>query len=156
MKRKCFIASPFFCPEEVERIDKIQKLLTDHGFDFFSAKEECYFQPDAEGKISETDKRNVFKNDCAGIDSSDFMIVIGGSRIHTDPDNPYKGYDTGTFIEMGYALARRMPIIYFNESNDGLKRNLMVAGAAHFYARTFDDLVTIISLMDQSYGEDVE
>lgn len=109
---KVYLASPFFNEEQIERIEMVEKLLDENGFDVFSPRKEVLITKES----TQDDMINAFKADVENIDDCDFMLAI------------LDGHDTGTLFETGYAYAKNKPILYFNETRPEEKGpNLMLA-----------------------------
>lgn len=108
---KVYLASPFFKPEQIERIEFIEKLLEEYGYKVFSPRKEFVVKPDA----SSEDRKKGFNGNCEAIDKCDFVLAV------TD------GKDMGTIWEAGYAFAKNKPILYFAETLGNNDFNLMLA-----------------------------
>jgi nucleoside 2-deoxyribosyltransferase len=114
MAKRVYLAAPFFNDEEVERVEHIAHILRDtHGLDVFSPKEH---QLEGVEYMSEPWRDAVFANDVMNIHKADLVVAI------------YDGKDEGTMVEIGYALANRIPIVVFHETDTGA--NLMATEAA--------------------------
>lgn len=111
---KVYLASPFFNEEQIERIEYIENLLEELGFEVFSPRKELVIKPDDTAL-----KREVgFSNNCDGITNSDFVLAV------TD------GKDMGTIWESGYAYGKGIPVLYFAETLGDNAFNLMLAQSA--------------------------
>lgn len=111
---KAYIASPFFNPEQLERVQFIERLLDKVGIEKFSPRVDTYVKPDS----NDNERRTAFFANLKGIDVADFIIVV------TD------GKDVGTIFEAGYACAKQIPILYFAETLGDKPFNLMLAQSA--------------------------
>ncbi|KGX90743.1 nucleoside deoxyribosyltransferase [Pontibacillus halophilus JSM 076056 = DSM 19796] len=109
-----YLAAPFFNEEQIERVEFVHRLLNEKGLDVFSPKEhdmsELMF-------MSDKWRDAVYANDVINILKCDVMVAI------------YDGNDAGTYFEIGYATAHRIPVIVFNETT--MKANLMITESAH-------------------------
>lgn len=125
MQKRVYLAAPFFNDEEIERVEKVAKVLRDaHGLDVFSPKEN---QLEGTEYMSQPWRDAIFANDCTNIHKADIMVAI------------YDGNDAGTYFEIGYAYANRIPIIVYNEKDD--LANLMVTESARAWIGTHSELV---------------
>jgi nucleoside 2-deoxyribosyltransferase len=122
--RTCYIASPFFNPEQLERVEWIKSVLEQQDIKYFSPKDECICPPDA----TIAQRQKVFSDNVEHILSTDFTFCI------TD------GKDIGTIWEAGYAYAAKKPIFYFAETLNGAQFNLMLAMSG---ARVFTDRAAV-------------
>lgn len=124
-KHHCYIAAPFFNPDQITRVALVETLLEKHGFTYFSPRKQS-----AIGPISDHDVRKAaFKMNVDGIDDAEFLIAI------TD------GKDMGTVFEAGHAYATNIPIIYvaFTLGKDGMF-NLMLSESGVAACRTVEEL----------------
>lgn len=108
---KVYLASPFFKPEQIERIEFIENTLEENGYTVFSPRKEFVVKPDATSE----DRKKGFQGNCNAIDNCDFVIAV------TD------GKDMGTIWEAGYAYSSGIPILYFAETLGNNDFNLMLA-----------------------------
>lgn len=106
-----YLASPFFRPEQIERVEFIENILEDCGYTVFSPRKEFVVKPNA----SSEDRKKGFAGNCEAIDKADFILAV------TD------GKDMGTIWEAGYAFAKHKPILYFAETLGNNDFNLMLA-----------------------------
>lgn len=114
-----YLAGPFFTREQSKQQDIIEI--------FMDLANKTYFSPRLDaGKLpnnpTQEEMREVFLADLEGIDNCDMLFA----------NISYK--DTGTCVEIGYALANDIPVILFwDEDNhqDGAKLNLMLVGAVN-------------------------
>ena len=106
-----YLASPFFKPEQIERVEFIENILEHYGYNVFSPRKEFVVKANA----SSEDRKKGFKGNCKAIDACDFVIAV------TD------GKDMGTIWEAGYAYSSGIPILYFAETLGNNDFNLMLA-----------------------------
>ena len=132
MNKKVYLASPFFNADQVAIRDEVKSLLDKYGFDVFSPGHDNLIPSDG----TQDQLINGFRRNLSEIDKCDFMVAVGN------------GYDTGTIIEIGYAYKSKIPVVYFNNSNDGKTRNLMLAGASFMSAESYAELDLILSVID--------
>lgn len=112
---KAYIASPFFNPEQLDRVRFIEGSLDKVGIEKFSPRLDTYVKPDS----NDSERRKAFFENLKGIEQADFIIVV------TD------GKDVGTIFEAGYACAKQIPILYFAETLGDKPFNLMLAQSAN-------------------------
>lgn len=126
MQKRVYLAAPFFNDEEIERVEKVAYILRNtHGLDVFSPREN---QLDGVTYMSQPWRDAVFANDCTNVFKADLMVAI------------YDGNDAGTYFEIGYAYANRIPIVVFNEKDE--LANLMVTESARAWLTTASDLIS--------------
>lgn len=111
---KVYLASPFFNEEQIERIEFIENLLEDAGYNVFSPRKAFIVKPNA----SKEERSKGFKGNCSELDSCDLVLAV------TD------GKDMGTIWESGYAFAKQKPVLYFAETLGNNLFNLMLAESA--------------------------
>jgi len=85
--RDVYIAAPFFKPEHIVQVERIENALRECGFSFFSPRFDCRYRPGDPDIVAD---RAFFLNKLH-IDTCKFMIA----------DLTYK--DMGTSWELGYA-----------------------------------------------------
>lgn len=109
---KIYLAGPFFNEEQEERIDYIEGLLEKHHCDVFSPRQASKITKGC----SQQDMIDTFNGNVDHIDNADLVLAI------------LDGNDTGTMFEVGYAFAKDIPTLYFNETRPEDKGpNLMLA-----------------------------
>lgn len=109
---KVYLAGPFFNEEQEERINYLEDLLDKHNFSVFSPRQASRIKPGC----SQEDMIKTFEGNTFNIDSADFVLAV------------LDGNDTGTMFECGYAYAKKIPVLYFNETRPVDKGpNLMLA-----------------------------
>ena len=136
-RHHCYIAAPFFNPDQITRVALVETLLEKHGLTYFSPRKQS-----AIGPISDPDvRRAAFRMNVAGIENAEFLIAI------TD------GKDMGTIFEAGHAFASDIPIIYvaFTLGKDGMF-NLMLSESGKAACRTVEELEAAI-LGEEIYYE---
>lgn len=129
MKKLVYLASPFFNEEQINRIEKVERLLENRAeYQLFSPRKEILLVPDS----SEEDRNHAFRKNVETINDSDLVICI------TD------GKDIGTIWEAGYAYAKNKQILYFCETLGGNPFNVMLAKSAYGIATSFEQLKNMI------------
>lgn len=111
-----YTASPFFNPEQEERLESLQALLEIYGYTYFSPHiDGIDLKPDA----SQEEREKVFKENIYGISNAEQIFAV------TD------GRDMGTIFESGAAYSLNIPIHYFAETlPEGATFNVMLALSA--------------------------
>ena len=130
MIKRVYLAAPFFTEEQIHLRDTIRIILTHKNFNVYSPGDENLITDDSTAE----EQQNAFKTNLREIDNCDFVIAIGND------------YDTGTMIEIGYAFKANKPVIYFNNSNDGKRRNLMLADASFISCKSLGELYALLML----------
>lgn len=114
-----YLAGPFFTDKQ---------LIQQKGIEtFMNLSNKKYFSPRLDaGKLPKTPKleemKKVFLADLDGINNCKTLFA----------NISYK--DTGTSVEIGYALAKNIPVVLFwdkNSHQDNSKINLMLVGACN-------------------------
>lgn len=109
---KVYLAGPFFNEEQIERIEFIETLLETYDFDIFSPRQASLIKPGC----SQEEMMKTFEGNVTHIDNADFVLAV------------LDGNDAGTMFECGYAYAKNIPVMYFNETRPEDKGpNLMLA-----------------------------
>lgn len=136
-KQNCYVAAPFFNPDQITRVALVETLLEKHGLTYFSPRKQSAIGPISSPEV----RKKSFEMNIEGIETSDFVIAI------TD------GKDMGTIFEAGHAFASGIPVIYvaFTLGKDGLF-NLMLAESGKAACRTIEELESAI-LGEQIYYE---
>jgi nucleoside 2-deoxyribosyltransferase len=109
--KKVYIASPFFSQIAIEEVETVKEVLRELGIKFFSPKDDNRISPDADFEA----RQKGFERNIREIDKCDFMIANTRDK------------DIGTSVEIGYALAKKKPVILFTPQLKGLSINLMLA-----------------------------
>ena len=109
---KVYLAGPFFNEEQEERINYLEDLLDKYNFSIFSPRQASRIKPGC----SQEDMIETFKGNTLNIDNADFVLAVLDDK------------DVGTVWETGYAYAKKIPVLYFNETRPADKGpNLMLA-----------------------------
>lgn len=103
---RVYLAAPFFTLAQLWIVEQTRMQLQNFGLDVFSPYHDVGLGP----------AEKVVKADLQGLRDADFVFAI------------VDGLDAGTLVEIGYALARDMPVVAYceNESEEDLK---MLAGS---------------------------
>ena len=111
-----YLAGPFFNQDQLDMQEKIEEMMVLHGKTCFSPRKDAGTLPKNATKEQMLD---VFKADLEAIKSCKCLFANVSFR------------DTGTSVEIGYALSRDIPIVlYWNDKiHDSDHVNLMIAMA---------------------------
>lgn len=124
--KKIYLASPFFNSEETNKLEMVKTILRDKGLDVFVPNE--HQNPQLEFGSLEW-RAATFKSDVDAIDNCDVMVAINCQGNYDD---------AGTMWEIGYAFAKGIPVVVFN--NTGKTINLMIADSLHSLLTSYDEL----------------
>lgn len=124
--KKIYLASPFFNSEETNKLEIVKTILRDKGLDVFVPNE--HQNPQLEFGSIEW-RAATFKSDVDAIDNCDVMVAINCQGNYDD---------AGTMWEIGYAFAKGIPVVVFN--NTGKTINLMIADSLHSLLTSYDEL----------------
>ena len=124
--KKIYLASPFFNSEETNKLEIVKTILRDKGLDVFVPNE--HQNPQLEYGSLEW-RAATFKSDVDAIDNCDVMVAINCQGNYDD---------AGTMWEIGYAFAKGIPVVVFN--NTGKTINLMIADSLHSLLTSYDEL----------------
>lgn len=92
--KQIYIASPFFTPKQLAKVDEVEKLIYESGLRYYSPRADGILkQMTPEERKAQAGK--IFKLNCGNIIHADAVLAI--------LDEP----DTGTHWEMGFAYAIR-------------------------------------------------
>ena len=121
--KRIYLAGGWFTPEQEELHSRIYNAIKDK----FNV-----FNPKIEGEIDDTtthDKMSkILIGNIEGIKQADLVLVI------------YDYKDTGTIWEAGFSYAYDKPILYYSETLNGKKFNLMLAKTGNYVANV-DELL---------------
>ena len=124
--KKIYLASPFFNSEETNKLEIVKTILRDKGLDVFVPNE--HQNPQLEFGSLEW-RAATFKSDVDAIDNCDVMVAVNCQGNYDD---------AGTMWEIGYAFAKGIPVVVFN--NTGKTINLMIADSLHSLLTSYDEL----------------
>lgn len=145
-KARVYLAGPFFSPEQIDRVERVEKALENNPF------VEAYFSP----RLNQVEtlqfgskewRQAVFAQDINNIDLATVVVAIADMEVIAnveDFDNYSMGTvtdshaDDGTAFELGYAYAKGIPVIVLQETD--LPLNLMISDSLHAY---FTDVAAI-------------
>lgn len=105
-----YIASPFFNPEQLERVEFIKSVLDKKGLTYYSPKDESVVSADADQDW----RQAVLDANIEAIKRSDMILAVTN------------GKDMGTLVEFGIGVALGKMLFPFAEGLTG-QFNLMLA-----------------------------
>lgn len=109
---KIYFAGGWFNPQQLEQHTRIGDILEQRvDLDIHNPKKESLVVKGA----TQEQLQETFKSNLTSIDDADLVVAL------TDFN------DKGTFIEIGYALAKNIPVLYVAENLNGKPFNLMLA-----------------------------
>ncbi len=130
---RCYLASPWFVPRQMENMKKVREQL-EEIVDVYSPERDGFTVKE---NFTERTRRIVANNDLGGIDTTDFVFAICDydDLFLSYKDNPkengiidsnriFKGFDSGTLIEISYAVGRGKPVLALFPST--VKTNVML------------------------------
>jgi len=115
---RIYCAGPFFNPRQVEIANKIADLLRKSGFEAFAPVEEKFMEG---GRL---DAKMIFDRNIEWLDKSDAVFAQMDYPLDNGHDSVLP--DSGTVWEMGYAFAKKIPVIGYTWEHKE-KINLMLA-----------------------------
>lgn len=124
--KKIYLASPFFNAEELDRMKIVKSILRKKELEVFAPFE--HQNKHLEFGSMEW-RKATFKSDVDAIDACDIMVAINCQGNYDD---------AGTMWEIGYAFAKGIPVILFNNTDKTI--NLMIADSLHALIKSYDEL----------------
>lgn len=116
-----YVAGPFFNPEQVASMERLEHVLDTHG--------KTMFRPRFASDIAEVGPAGCFDDDVNGICASKAVIAN------------LMDEDSGTMFEIGFAHSLGIPVYAYREGlRDGDSINLMIAQSVHAVFSSSDDL----------------
>jgi nucleoside 2-deoxyribosyltransferase len=113
-KYNCYLASPLFSDTDNSQLDVIESVLDEVGLSYFSPRKDSNGVGDLRGAKTPEEKdkiaQAIYDLNVNAINDSDFLLV---NTKGTYWDNAVYS-DQGTLFELGYALAKDVPIVTFN------------------------------------------
>ena len=139
-KPKCYLAGPFFTPEQLQFIRLVENEIIDADFDLFSPRLGDHAKIMNEQKLYQDEelRHKVYTENAINIQDSDLMLAIIDDR------------DTGTVWEMGFATATNVDI--FSTTNKGFGMNLMLAHCIIGHSKAIEELAEGLNLLQSFYG----
>ena len=116
-----YVAGPFFNPEQVASMERLEHVLDTHG--------KTMFRPRFASDIAEVGPAGCFDDDVNGICASKAVIAN------------LMDEDSGTMFEIGFAHSLGIPVYAYREGlRDGDSINLMIAQSVRAVFSSSDDL----------------
>lgn len=157
-----YIASPFFCEEEVTRVKQMEKFLEDREYNVYSPmRDGIVLTPDA----TQEDRLNVYRDNIDHVVSADLLMVIVATK------------DTGTSVELGVKVgeweSNRLSLIQMKNddpeiltsqdkilldqetpriitfADNGTNVNVMLLGAVLRHCNSWDELSKYMDYVDE-------
>ena len=124
--KKIYLASPFINAEELNRMEIVKSILRKKELEVFAPFE----HQNKHLEFGSMEWREAtFKSDVDAIDACDIMVAINCQGNYDD---------AGTMWEIGYAFAKGIPVILFNNTDKTI--NLMIADSLHALIKSYDEL----------------
>lgn len=132
---RIYLAGPFFSPEQIARIEKVEAALRQNPTvdSFFSPRQSDENDAPSAEVGSPAWAKQIFAKDVAEIDQADVLVVVA--------DYVHANVDSGTAFEVGYGYHAHKPLIILQELADE-PLNLMIGQAAHYYTQSIASLAT--------------
>lgn len=125
-KIKVYIAAPFFNPQQLNVVQRVEAKLKDNGIEFFS--------PRNDGTLKDMTKeeraKNMGKMFRSNVDHMDWCTHC--VAIIDD-------YDTGTVWEMGYLYATHKKLVTFSANYHGI--NVMLNESIEAHCTDYDSII---------------
>ncbi|AZZ60016.1 nucleoside 2-deoxyribosyltransferase [Oenococcus sp. UCMA 16435] len=129
MAKNIYLASPFFDDEQIARVEKIERALENNltVSDYYDPRlhqhEELKFGTH-EWQIS------TYNSDIKAVEAADAIVAV--------VDFEGQNVDSGTAMEIGYAVKKGTPILIFQEKEPIL--NLMFSVPVHAYMTNAEEI----------------
>lgn len=136
-KHNVYLASPFFKPDQIERVELVENLLEKHGYTYFSPRKELVCPPNA----THEQRKKTFEGNHNGILDAEMVIAI------TD------GKDVGTIWEMGVAYEANIPVVGVALTLGNAPFNLMLSESCFTTVRTVEELEEFLAKGTSIYYE---
>ena len=132
---RIYLAGPFFSPEQIARIEKVEAALRQNPTvdSFFSPRQSDENDAPSAEVGSPAWAKQIFAKDVAEINQADALVVVA--------DYVHANVDSGTAFEVGYGYHAHKPLIILQELADE-PLNLMIGQAAHYYTQSIASLAT--------------
>lgn len=127
MKKKIYLASPFFNEEEVGFMDQTLQGLRSKGYEVFAPFEHQNKELEFGSKVW---RDKTYSGDITGIIGADVVVAIVSGGNYSD---------SGTAWECGYAHALGIPVVVVNYTGKAL--NLMISDSLTAYHSDLDGLL---------------
>ena len=135
-KVNVYLASPFFSPEQVERVERVEKALEANPFvgEYFSPmREQLTHLPFGSKEWANA----VYHNDANHVQWADVIVAVLDYEGETELHGVRSGHvDSGTAFEIGMAVAMNKPVIIVHEKGGIV--NLMISQPLTAYLEDAD------------------
>lgn len=123
-KHQVYLASPWFTPDQAERLTNMENLLDRLGVTYFSPRKNIVCPPTATAE----QRKAAFKQNEDGIQQAELVLAITDTK------------DVGTIWEMGYAHGINVPVIGVALTLGDAPFNLMLAESCLTTCRTMEEV----------------
>lgn len=121
VKWTCYTAGPLFTPDQIDTCEKVEAMLSEYEFSFFSPRlNGGVFNKEASKEEREKQARAIFVGNENAMSDADFAVVNLDDK------------DTGTAWEFGYFYAKGTPCVSYSKHGYGANIMLSQSGLAHF------------------------
>lgn len=129
MAKRVYLAGPFFSKTQVAQVERLEKVLAEHPQigNVFSPRKH---QHEEYEMFSPEWQKVTYASDVQAIDDCDLVVALS--------DFDGADADSGTAWELGYAYAKKIPVIVIKE--DDVTLNLMIAQALTAYLHSVEDV----------------
>ncbi len=164
-----YLAAPFFNPEQVELVARLESVLDGSGFKVYSPRRDG-------GEVSpaspKEERQSIFHSNIKSISRSDLVVAVVDSVLCKEADFAIKKptpegdvyhplfeifTDPGTAFDLGVSYAMEVPSILYNPaSREGegnpLPLNLMLGESAWGYCETLPELIKMLEIANEAYA----
>lgn len=123
MRRKVYLAGPFFNPEQIRLVAMLEGLLAIKGLNVHSPRK--HQSPLPFGSMGF--RKQTFASDLRAIKRTDIVFAV------------YNDEDPGTMWEIGFSYSLGKPVILLNTKEKRL--NLMIAESLHAYLNSLNQVL---------------
>lgn len=137
-KANIYLASPFFSEDQLERVMRVEQALDQNPFvnEYFSPRGEQLTHLAFGTKEWAT---AVYQNDVNHVDWADVVVAVLDFDGETELHGVRHGHvDSGTAMEIGYAVAKGKPVILVHEKGGIV--NLMLSQSCQAYLESAEDI----------------
>lgn len=124
-----YIASPFFTPDQLKWVERIENLLTEIGIEFYSPRKDGVLQ-DMNREQQQYAMRKIFALNCNRLDWCDTVLALMDWK------------DAGVVWELGYSFRALKRIITFTSANE--KVNVMLKECASLHVNGYELLEEVL------------
>lgn len=125
-----YIAGGFFNEEQLKAVSDIEERLKKESISFFSPRLEGGILKNMSPREKARSISNVYRSNIDAIEEAGVVLAI------------IDDFDTGTVFEMGYAVAKGVPVISISNKNYGL--NVMLSESVQAHVTNHDDMIKAI------------